>query len=534
MNEKEIRKALQEVATAKVGNEIDLWPDIERRVRRPSRVNLWQWGMRLAGTAVAVLVLILFISWFTSLSHGVVMDEGSGMTVETPTMSPALSITIAPELVFPHVPTILPRYEVAIVPSPQTPEAMLVWARAFGQPGPKIYRDPRSPEVLLSVGSDNSRLIFPKQQYGISYLPGDWQEEGLGETISLAAGTAVAEAFLAEHHQLPSTYHVVDQISNFFSADHNSIRFIQFAPDLNGYPVLQGSNYSVGPGLLIDAAGEVFSAGFAEVDFHEVDTVSLRPAEDVVTDFVNGRLIPLAQHLQPAFDTPIEYTAYYPPLPEHTIGERVTILETDDTHFLIAEDDSEVRATLATRIGGKYELITPDLAHIAETIEYNELRVTGTIVAQMAPDTWRLNVESWEILPQQAISSGCATGPIAIEESGTWIVAESVMSEVVRNGRYQINNLPADIQNGDRIEVCAEPIPNEGEPLPWSVIYAPPRDLSQSPTIPDAYVIEDVQLVYFHDLEDPELALAQPAWMVSGHAPYSTSRFVAYLDAVQR
>ncbi len=254
----------------------------------------------------------------------------------------------------------------------------------------------------------------------------------------------------------------------------------------------------------------------------------------MVAEFVNGRLVPLAQHRQPAFDSPIEYVTYYPPLPQHTIGEQVTILETDDTHFLVAEDGSEVRATLVTRNGPEYELVTPDLAHIADTIEYDELLVTGTIAAQITPDTWRLDVDSWEILRQQIITSGCAIGPVTIEESGAWIVAESVIGEVVRNGRYPINNLPAEIQNGEHIEVCAEPVPAEGEPLPWSVLYAPPRDLSQSPQVSDTYVIEEVKLVYFHDMDDPALALAQPAWMVSGHAPGSASRFVAYLDAVQR
>ena len=531
MNEQEIQEVLQEIATTEVG-QVDLWPEIERRVKRPYRFNFWQWGMRLAGPAVAVLSLFLFISWLSSLSQGVVTDEITETVSPPPQMD--IALTLAPELLFPDAPDSLPRYEVIVVPTPHTPEEILAWARAFGQPDPKIFRDPRSPEMLLSVGSDDSRLAFHSEYDWINYLPSDWLEEAIGEPLRFAAGTAVAETFLADHALLPPNYHIVGQVLPFFSADRNTLRFIQFTPDLNGYPVLQGSNYSVGPLVSIDTAGEVFSAGFAEAEFKEIDTVQIRPAEVVVNEFVNGRLIPLAQHLQPAYDSPVEYITYNAPPPEHTIGEQVTILETDDTHFLAAEDGSEVRATLVTRNGPKYELITPDLAHIADTIEYDELLVTGTIVAQISPDTWRLDVDSWEILRQQVISSGCAIGPVSIDADGVWIVAESVIGEVVENGRYQINNLPAEIQNGERIEVCAEPVPAEGEPLPWSVLYAPPRDLSQSPRVSDAYIIEAVQLVYFHDLEDPALALASPVWMVSGQASNSASRFVAYLDAVGR
>lgn len=531
MNDKEIQQALQEISADKVG-QVDLWPEIEARVKRPYRPNIWQVGVRLAGTAVAVLAVVLFISWLASLSQSGVMDDGPQTPVETPLRS--TSFTVDPGLVYPEAPATLPRYEVSIVPSPQTPEAMLAWATAFGQPDPKIFRDPRSPEMLLSVGSDGSRLTFHNEYYWINYLSSGWRNDPLGEKFGLAEGTAVAESFLAEHGQLPAVYHVVDQFLPFFSADRNTVRAIQFAYDLSGFPIVQSPNYPVGPSVLIDTEGEVSTAGFAAADFRQVDTIPVRPAEDVVTDFVNGRLIPLAQHLQPAFDTPVEYTTYYAPPPEHTISEQVTILETDDTHFLVAEDDSEVRATLVTRNGAQYELVTPDLAHIADIVENDDLLVTGTIAAQISPDTWRLDVDSWEILRQQVISSGCAIGPVTIEESGAWIVAESVMGDVVKNGRYQLNNLPAEIQNGEHVEVCAEPVPAEGESLPWSVLYAPPRDLSQGPRVSDTYVIEEVQLVYFHDMDNPALTLAQPAWMVSGRAPGSASRFVAYLDAVQR
>ncbi|MBK8906033.1 MAG: hypothetical protein IPM53_32945 [Anaerolineaceae bacterium] len=535
MNDKEIRQALQEIAADKVGK-VDLWAEIEARVKRPYRFNIWQFGVRLAGTAVVVLALILFISWLASLSQSSVTDDGPETTVETPMRS--TSFTLDPGLVYPEAPATLPRYEVSIVPSPQTPEEMLAWATAFGQPDPKIFRDPHSSELLLSVGSDGSSLSFFREYYWINYLSRDWRDatrdDKLGEKFSFAEGAAIAESFLAEHGQLPAVYHVVDQFLPFFSADRNTTRIFQFAFDLNGYPVLHSINSPVGPSVSINAAGEVFSAGFAEAEFKEVDTVQLRSAEEVVNEFVNGRLNPLAQHFQPAFDTQPGYTTYTPALPKHTLGEQVTVLETDDTDFLVAEDGSEVRATLVTRPGANYELNTPDLAHIAGIVENDDLLVTGTIAAQITPDTWRLDVDSWEILRQQVITSGCAIGPVSIEESGAWIVAESVIGEVVRNGRYQLNNLPAEVQNGEHIEVCAEPIPASGESLPWSVLYAPPRDLSQSPKVSDTYVIEEVRLVYFHDMEDPALALAQPAWMVSGHAPGSASRFVAYLDAVQR
>jgi hypothetical protein len=303
--------------------------------------------------------------------------------------------------------------------------------------------------------------------------------------------------------------------------------------------VVQNGQDAAGAAIAVDSAGKVVSAGFAEANFAEADSVTIRPAEEVIDDFINGRLIPLGQQSIPIYaGWEKDVTIYHPPLPEHTIGEQVTILDTDNTHFLVAEDGSEVRATLATIIGGKYELVTPDLAHIADTIGYDKLRVTGTIEAQLAPDTWRLVVESWETIRQQDFAvtypSGCAAGPVTIDESGAWITAESTISDVVKNGRYQLENLPVAIQNGDRIEACGEPIPAVDETLIWSVIYAPPRDLTSHTTLTDnAFIIEAVQLVYFYDLDDPALALASPAWVVTGSGKVNASRFVAFLDATQ-
>jgi hypothetical protein len=222
----------------------------------------------------------------------------------------------------------------------------------------------------------------------------------------------------------------------------------------------------------------------------------------------------------------------------YSIGEQVTILDENYTHFLVAEDGSEVRATLRTNVGVKYELVTPELAHIADIIGDDKLQVTGRIEAQLAPDTWRLVVESWETMRQQdfaaAFPSGCAIGPVTIDESGAWITAESIIGEAVRNGQYQLDNLPTEIQDGDLIEACSGLLPEVGGTIPWMVIYAPPRDLSgDSSTLSDEYVIESAQLVYFYDSDNSAPVLAAPTWLLRGRSEDGAYHIVIYLDATQ-
>jgi hypothetical protein len=537
MNEKQIKQALQEIAATHITEEVDLWPQIERKVARSPRFPVWEWGLRLAGTAAAVVILFLFATWFLSLRQPITTGEVT-LQGNTPSAPAPFSFTINTELVYPAAPTALPQYRVAVTEPPQTEEAMLAWANEFGLPNPKLFHDPRSPELMLAVGDDDSRLIFPAPGQalgGISYLRSDWLDLPAGETISFDDAAAVAQTFLDQHQQLPPDFQIVDHISAYFNADGYPLRLLQVTPGLNGYPVLQSAADGIGATLHVDAAGTVISAGFAEGTFIEADRVNVRPAEEVLTDFINGRITPLAQEYMPAYAGWGDVEQYHPPLRTHTIGEQVTILETDDTHFLVAEDGSKIRATLATRTGEKYQLVTPNLAEIVDSIGYSELRVTGTIVAQVAPDTWRLVVDTWEILPQQAISSGCAIGPVTIDASGAWVTAESALSAVVVDGRYTLENLPATIQNGDRIEVCGEPLPAVGGILPWSIIYRPPRDLSRNPAPinTEQFVITSVQLVYFYDMDDPALSLATPVWMVRGSTPENTAHYVAYLDATR-
>lgn len=541
MNEKQIKQALQKIAATHITEEVDLWPQIERKAARSPRFPVWEWGLRLAGTAAAVAILFLFATWFLSLRQPITTGEGT-LPENTPSAPMPFSFTIDTELVYPAAPTALPQYQVTVTEPPQTEEAMLAWAEAFGLPAPKLYRDPRSPELMLAVGDDDSRLIFPAPGQalgGISYLPSDWLSDRLdspaGETIPFDAAAAAAQTFLDQHQQLPPDFQIVDRLSAYSSADGYPLRLLQVTPGLNGYPVLQSAAAGIGASLHVDAAGMVISAGFAEGTFIEADRVTVRPAEEVLADFINGRVTPLAQEYMPAYAGWGDVEQYHPPLRTHTIGEQVTILETDDTHFLVAEDGSEIRATLATRTGEKYQLVTPDLAEIVDSIGYSELRVTGTIDAQVAPDRWRLVVDTWEILPQQAISSGCAIGPVTIDASGAWVTAESAIGEVIVDGRYTLENLPATIQNGERIEVCGEPLPPVGGVLPWSIIYRPPRDLSRDPAPinTEQLVITSVQLVYFYDMDDPALSLATPVWMVRGSMPDNMAHYVAYLDATR-
>jgi hypothetical protein len=568
MNERQLRQAIQEIAQEAVAGDLDLWPALRVKVGTQLRRPRWATGgktlLRLAGAGVALATVAFFVLWLSSLPQMLRTTptaDGTAATPATLTIHRDYDVATAVTLNYPAAPSTLPRYLVEVTSPPDTAEEIIAWANDFGLPDAKLFRDPRSLEILFALGSTGEQLSFyspltnfytamerfsgvftnsptTDYYYAIGYSQADWLELPDGETFPLEAGAAVAVAFLEQHNQLPEQYHVRDLLSHIFTAGGYPLRLIHVSPDLEGYPTVGSRNARVGATLQIDAAGEIVFAGFSDAVFTPMETTAVQPAQEVVTDFVSGRLNPIDFDAMPVIGGWPDVVHYNPPLPEHTIGERITVLETDDTHFLVAEDGSEVRATLRTGVGARYELLMPDLAQIAATIESDELQVTGTIVGQTAADTWQLEVEAWEILRQQVLISGCAVGIVEIDAAGTaWITAEKTLGQVAQNERYRIPDLPPAINHGEQIEVCSEKMVELGEELKWTTIYAPPRALDDygfsQPNIrseQSEWVIEHVELAYYADRE-ADANLVEPVWTVDGYSQDGTMRFVAVLPA---
>ena len=138
MNEKQIKQALQEIAATHVTEDVDLWPQIERKIKRSPRFPVWEWSLRLAGTAAMAVILLLFATWFLSLRQPIATEVAT-LPENTPAALSPLSFTIDTELVYPPAPATLPQYQVAVTEPPQTEEGILAWAVDFGLPNPKLF-----------------------------------------------------------------------------------------------------------------------------------------------------------------------------------------------------------------------------------------------------------------------------------------------------------------------------------------------------------------------------------------------------------
>lgn len=488
MKDPQMKPVLQEIAEESIPSNLDLWPALQAHLqKRQSRSFSGRFLPRLAGAAAALIALALLIVWVSSFSQ---------MTELSATRAPSSDPVPAPDmLAYPKAPATLPLYRLDMT-SPTTAQEMLAWAVNFGMPDPKLFRDATDPESLLAVGSDGSRLIFSPAGHpfpSISYKSADLDDIPPGGTFPTAQATAAAEAFLREHGLLPPRYHVRELLASNFMADGSPARLLRVSPDLDGY-ALYGSEAGGIATLHIDPMGSITFGRFAEARFTEGESVAIRPAQQVVADFTNGRLSPIQMDMAMTPKNKEDVTRYTPPLPIHTIGEQVTILQTDRTDFLIAEDGTEIRAILHTETGAEYVPVTPELAQVAGALEDDVLRVTGTITAEINPGSWKLAVDAWEIVPAAEVASGCLVGNIQIAGDEVWLAADKVTIGEGEPGRYLIPTPPQALETGTRIEVCAKPMTQPGTDLLWTTIFAPPRRIADNRDTQTIRIIEPVGL----------------------------------------
>ncbi len=109
-------------------------------------------------------------------------------------------------------------------------------------------------------------------------------------------------------------------------------------------------------------------------------------------------------------------------------------------------DGSDFRAQLTTRDGTSYDLTGSRVAALIAA-DSDNVEIQGTVVAQVGPWRWQLEVTDWKIVPQRDFEQ--LTGVLTVEGSDTWLVTDE-------GERYRLPNPPDELNSGERIQVCAD------------------------------------------------------------------------------
>jgi len=427
-----------------------------------------------AGAAVAVALLLAFV--LPPLFGG---DRGSPplprlVYASGPGSQPALEgmlrgadLTLATDL--PEAPAEAPVYRATIAPLPATPDEALAWAQDFGLLDPQVYRDPREPEAFFVLSDDGRRLIFrPFGPMGSIHYSNDDAAAVDGPPLPFDQAAEVALAFLHQHDLLPAAYRV-EEPGGFAPRPENPIRFVHIVPELDGHPLM---GYRTGAQVAVNSAGEVTYASFTPISFERGETYPVKSAQEAYDELTGGRVAGSPFRL----DTDVRYSAemdvrhYSPPPPAWSIGQPVTL--TGWVHVLVAEpvlsaaevEGSDIRAQLTAWGGASYDLTGPRVAELTD-VGFEDVQIQGTVVAQVEPEHWQVEVVNWETVPQR--QPQCLVGAFMLDGGDAWLVTGD-------GEHYRLPNPPAELSDGQRIEVCADERPADGGDVDWWSIVSPP------------------------------------------------------------
>ena len=429
----------------------------------------------------AVLVLALVLPMIFGGDHNLpplprlVYASGPGSQPALEGMLRDADLTLATDL--PDAPAEAPVYRATIAPLPATPEEALAWAQDFGLRDPHVYRDPREPEAFFVLSDDGRRLVFRQfGPMGDAHYSDERAAAIDGPPLPFDQAVEVALAFLRQHDLLPASYRVQEP-EHFAPRPERPIRFVEIVPELDGHPL---AGYRSEVHVAINPAGEVTYASFNPLTFERDEDYSIKSAQEAYEELSGGQVAGSPFRL----DTDVRYSAemdvqhYSPPPPAWSIGQPVTL--TGWVHVLVAEpvlsaakgDGSDVRAELMARNGVSYDLTSPRLAELTG-VGYDDVQIQGTVVAQVGPDRWQVEMTDWEAVPQR--QPQCLAGTFTLDGDEAWLVTEPVLSAAEGKGeRYRLPNPPDELSDGQRIEVCTGEQPTEGEELDWWIITSPP------------------------------------------------------------
>lgn len=448
--------------------------------------------------ATAVVGLIALLAWGVPT----LWQQWRTLEPEPAVSGDAVEITerttTDPAEIFPEVPAELPLYHIEQLPIPTTPEQALAWAADFGLPDPKVYTDPRQPEAGFQViGSSNEVLTFqPHGPASIYYAIG--QEVIMGyqtassesDPLPFTDAAAAAVNFLTTHNLLPESYQVTEDAPDRLLP----YRRIAIVPDLNGYP-LAGNYGAPYAQIHVDPDGTVIYAEFRFATFTPGNLTAVRPAQAAYDAYLQGDIQSLGMEArmdESVVNMAIRHFAAPPPVVQ--VGDVITL--TGWVNLMVAADDSDIKATLHGRLPGTYHLTGDKLLEMTGTTPPGEVTVQGTVTAVWDEGAYQIEITDWELARSSYSSFSdytCLKGTFSREGEEGWIITDDTL-------RYRLPQAPAELHDGDRIEVCGQPPSADNVDLAWNDISQPPASevppLSEGgmsmTTVQVATVVEDI------------------------------------------
>ncbi|HET92332.1 MAG TPA: LysM domain-containing protein [Chloroflexi bacterium] len=443
----------------------------------------------LAFAAAAALILAILLPMVLDRDHTppplprLVHAAGPSFGPAPPGLLTGAELTLIADL--PDAPPKAPVY-VAYSRVPATPEEALAWAQEFGLTDGRLYRDPREPEAIFVRTGDDRHLTF--RHFGPMaeiHYGDDKAAAREGAPLSFEQAAEAAVRFLREHNLLPDEYRVQDPAIRYLAPDH-PLRLVEIVPLLDGQPVV-GDHVSMH--VSVNPAGEVTYAAINPLTFEKSHTYPIKSAQEACATLSDGDAgRPFRLNIDRSAPDAPDIRRYQPEPPARSIGDMMTIAGW--VQVLAAEDGSDVWARLSGRDGVAYDLTGPRLAELID-VGYNDVLVTGTLVAQTGAQRWQLALSEWGTAPPQKFE--CLVGTFVWEGDEAWLKADEA-APLPEAERYRLPGAPDELEGGERVEVCAAAWPAVGAAVDWRSLTTPPIS-EQTPVVGSSSTIVVVEAI---------------------------------------
>lgn len=349
----------------------------------------------------------------------------------------------------------VPLYRIVAEPVPDTPEAMLAWARDFGLPEPVLYERPSSDDPgRYVIGSDGRRLVF--QSAGstgeIFYL--NPLAATTGEPLPFAEASQIAVNFLQEHNLLPATYQVDAQP---FTTSGNGQQNVVVRMTVDEGVVGELTGFGTALTVVVAADGQVAYAFLRDLAVETADSVQIISAQEAYDKLLAGDIYGASRNQIGAagrtFTSPTSWQ----------IGQTVDV--TGYLELFVAVADGGVWAALSNGGSARFQLTGPRLAELAAENWSQTYRVQGVVTAQLNDSTWELEVQAWQQAFYEDVS--CLMGELVRQDG-------EVRFRSDEGDEYGLPQAPAELEAGEKLQVCLS-VPGEpGTDLAWSAIHVQP------------------------------------------------------------
>jgi hypothetical protein len=428
----------------------------------PSRMSR---GLRLllggVGLLAALAVIFYAVALFSEPDIEPSMSEmESPALIRRPENGPFAGQEIRLMQTLPESPDQLPQYRAQLQGLPSTIEEAKALAHSLGIVEPEVYQYANNAPHWIIMGRDGASLTLdPTQAEFAGFYYAQSMINALeGQTLPFDEASRIAQEVLGGAGLLPETFETVD----LRNQAGPGLRTVRFVPLVDERPVL---GYEAVLDAVVSPDGKLASVRMAPIAIEATGQSQIvKSAEDAFQELLEGTA---TYHYSFDHISAEEQVQIYRPQSEQfEDGEQITL--SGVVTVLTSVESERVRAFLQSYgATSNIELTGARTSELASVYSGTGIEVTGIIHKPAGSELIQLELAEWNEPDSVTALSSCRIGILTRDGASGTLQTDDGTS-------LKLDNLPDELQAGQRAEVCGLVLDEAGTVVNWSFVRIPP------------------------------------------------------------